>query len=74
MLRLSSSIARRRIHASSRLGQFFGTKIDLEFVNRDGTKMAVKARSGDSILDTVMDNEIEIDGFGICGGGTVLSR
>jgi len=45
----------------------------LEFVKRDGTKMAVKARSGDSILDTVMDNEIEIEGFGICGGGTVLT-
>ena len=54
---------------SRKRNQFFGNKVDIEFTNRSGKTIIVKARLGDSILDTVMDNDIETESYGICGGG-----
>ena len=62
----------RFISLSTVRSQFFGNKVDLEITNRAGEVFNVKARVGDSILDTVMDNDIEWEGYGICGGGKSL--
>ena len=62
----------RFISLSTVRSQFFGNKVDLEITNRAGEVFHVKARVGDSILDTVMDNDIEWEGYGICGGGKNL--
>ena len=59
----------RSFSVSASRSQFFGNKVDVEITNRSGKIFNVKARVGDSILDTVMDNDIEFEGYGICGGG-----
>ena len=68
-------LSRRFLNLSSVSSQMFGSKnkIDVEFIDRQGNSKIVKARSGDSILDTVMDNMIEEEGYGICGGGIACS-
>ena len=61
----------------------------MPFVNRAQKEFKVKAREGDTVLDTVLDNMIEYDGkhdmilwlyiltrflgFGVCGGGIACS-
>ena len=61
---------RRSLVLTVKRGQFLANKVDIEFTNRDGKTQIVKARVGDTILDTVLDNMIEEDAYGICGGGT----
>jgi len=58
---------------SSRTQFFGGTKVNITFVNRAQKEFQVKAREGDTVLDTVLDNMIEYDGFGVCGGGIACS-
>jgi len=58
---------------SSRTQFFGGTKVNITFVNRAQKEFKVKAREGDTILDTVLDNMVEYDGFGVCGGGIACS-
>ena len=47
---------------SSRTQFFGGTKVNIIFVNRAQKEFEVKAREGDTILDTVLDNMVEYDG------------
>ena len=70
--------------------QFFGApKVNITVVNRAQKEFQVKAREGDTVLDTILDNMIEYDGehdlfeldiftrfdlgFGVCGGGIACS-
>lgn len=39
-------------------------KVTVNFMNRDGEKITVKAPLGDSLLDVVVQQELDIDGFG----------
>lgn len=39
-------------------------KITVHFINRDGDKLTAKGKPGDSLLDVVVDNNLDIDGFG----------
>lgn len=34
------------------------------FIQGDGTKIPGKARVGDNLLDVVVENDLDIDGFG----------
>jgi len=61
------------VFTSSRTQFFGGTKVNITFVNRAQKEFKVKAREGDTVLDTVLDNMIEYDGFGVCGGGIACS-
>lgn len=36
----------------------------MHFVNRDGEKLTAQGKAGDSLLDLVVDNNLDIDGFG----------
>jgi len=47
---------------SSRTQFFGGTKVNITIVNRAQKEFQVKAREGDTVLDTVLDNMIEYDG------------
>ena len=59
---LNSNLRRMVVFTSSRT-QFFGaTKVNITFVNRAQKEFKVKAREGDTVLDTVLDNMIEYDG------------
>ena len=38
--------------------------VNIYFINEDGEKMEAKANVGDNLLDVVIENDIDIDGFG----------
>jgi len=40
-------------------------RVDVTFVRADGSKIAgVKGKIGDNLLDVVLNNQVDIDGFG----------
>ncbi|XP_064629090.1 adrenodoxin-like protein 2, mitochondrial [Lineus longissimus] len=47
--------------------------VNIYFHNRDGNKVAAKASVGDNLLDVIIDNDIDIDGFGACEGTMACS-
>ena len=47
--------------------------VTVTFIGTDGTKMPAKAKEGDNLLDIIVDNEIDIDGFGACEGTLACS-
>jgi len=72
--RILNTNFRRLVVLTSVRTQFFGgTKVNITFINRAQKEFQVKAREGDTVLDTVLDNMIEYDGFGVCGGGIACS-
>lgn len=48
-------------------------KVTVHFVNRDGEKLTTKGKVGDSLLDVVVENNLDIDGFGACEGTLACS-
>uniref|UniRef100_H0ZLY5 Adrenal ferredoxin n=1 Tax=Taeniopygia guttata TaxID=59729 RepID=H0ZLY5_TAEGU len=52
---------------------FSEDKITVHFINRDGDKLTAKGKPGDSLLDVVIDNNLDIDGFGACEGTLACS-
>ena len=54
---------------------FFGSveKVEIEITNRANETHIVKARVGDSLHDTIIDNMVEYEGYAICGGGVACS-
>ena len=59
---LNSNLRWMVVLTSSRTQFFGGTKVNITFVNRAQKEFKVKAREGDTVLDTVLDNMIEYDG------------
>ena len=41
-------------------------RVTIHFMMRDGQKRSVQAKVGDNLLDVVVDEEVDIDGFGQC--------
>ena len=39
-------------------------KVTVHFINRDGEKITVKGSPGDSLLDVVINEDLDFDGFG----------
>lgn len=39
-------------------------KVTINFINRDGEKITVKGLPGDSLLDVVINEDLDFDGFG----------
>ncbi|XP_027705334.1 adrenodoxin, mitochondrial [Vombatus ursinus] len=48
-------------------------KITIHFINRDGEKLTAQGKVGDSLLDVVVNNNLDIDGFGACEGTLACS-
>ncbi|XP_056611047.1 adrenodoxin [Triplophysa dalaica] len=48
-------------------------KVTVNFVNRDGKRISVTALTGNSILDVVVDQNLDFDGFGACEGTLACS-
>ncbi|KAK9969357.1 hypothetical protein ABG768_027536 [Culter alburnus] len=48
-------------------------KVTIHFLNRDGKRISVKALTGDSLLDVVVNHDLDIDGFGACEGTLACS-
>ncbi|XP_054915536.1 adrenodoxin-like [Poeciliopsis prolifica] len=49
------------------------SKVTVHFINRDGEKITVKASPGDSLLDVVINEDLDFDGFGACEGTLACS-
>lgn len=45
----------------------------MTFVKANGTKITTKGNIGDSLLDVVVNNSIDLDGFGACEGTLTCS-
>ncbi|XP_066476658.1 adrenodoxin, mitochondrial [Tiliqua scincoides] len=68
----------RLFHSSALAGLRWGSessedKVTVHFVNRDGDKLTAQGKVGDSLLDLVVDNNLDIDGFGACEGTLACS-
>uniref|UniRef100_A0A1W7RHC0 Adrenal ferredoxin n=1 Tax=Agkistrodon contortrix contortrix TaxID=8713 RepID=A0A1W7RHC0_AGKCO len=61
----------RTFHAAGGLSS--EEKVTVHFINRDGDKLTAKGKVGDSLLDVVIDNNLDIDGFGACEGTLACS-
>ncbi|KAG7502665.1 adrenodoxin, mitochondrial [Solea senegalensis] len=48
-------------------------KVTVHFVNRDGDKITVKGSPGDSLLDVVINEDLDFDGYGACEGTLACS-
>lgn len=44
---------------------FRSDKVTVHFINRDGEKITVKGSPGESLLDVVINEDLDIDGFGM---------
>ncbi|KAK6485372.1 adrenodoxin isoform X1 [Huso huso] len=48
-------------------------KVTVHFINRDGEKITTEGKIGDSLLDVVVNKNLDIDGFGACEGTLACS-
>ncbi|XP_031785385.1 adrenodoxin-like protein 2, mitochondrial [Nasonia vitripennis] len=48
-------------------------EVKVTFVRASGERIEAKAKVGDSLLDVVVNNEIDLDGFGACEGTLTCS-
>ncbi|KAM4045834.1 adrenodoxin, mitochondrial [Anomaloglossus baeobatrachus] len=48
-------------------------KVTVKFVNRDGEVIVAEGKIGESLLDLVVEKNLDIDGFGACEGTLACS-
>lgn len=48
-------------------------RVEVFFVRADGTKIRATGKAGDSLLDVVVNNSIDLEGFGACEGTLTCS-
>ncbi|XP_037552432.1 adrenodoxin [Nematolebias whitei] len=48
-------------------------KVTVHFINRDGEKITAKGSPGDTLLDLVINENLDFDGFGACEGTLACS-
>ncbi|XP_076838536.1 adrenodoxin-like [Brachyhypopomus gauderio] len=48
-------------------------KVTINFINQDGEKITVKASPGETLLDVVIEQQLDFDGFGACEGTLACS-
>ncbi|KAL1491166.1 hypothetical protein ABEB36_011806 [Hypothenemus hampei] len=48
-------------------------EIDITFVKANGSRIKTKGKIGDSLLDVVVNNNIDLEGFGACEGTLTCS-
>ncbi|XP_043928656.1 adrenodoxin, mitochondrial [Protopterus annectens] len=48
-------------------------KVTVHFINRDNEKLTAVGKIGDSLLDVVINNNLDIDGYGACEGTLACS-
>lgn len=63
----NSHIAPKRCMSTTE-GDTNGDLVSVTFVKPDGRKISVKTKQDKSLYDTVIDNNVDIDGFGACEG------
>ncbi|XP_029936057.1 adrenodoxin-like [Myripristis murdjan] len=48
-------------------------RVTVHFINRDGQKITTSGAEGDSLLDVVVDQKLDIPGYGACEGTLACS-
>ncbi|KAB0796355.1 hypothetical protein PPYR_04693 [Photinus pyralis] len=48
-------------------------QIEVTFLKADGERLKVKANVGDTLLDVVVNNNVDLEGFGACEGTLTCS-
>lgn len=48
-------------------------RVKVTFIRANGERIETKGKVGDSLLDVVVNNEIDLDGFGACEGTLTCS-
>lgn len=48
-------------------------RVEVCFIKADGTKVKATGKEGDSLLDVVVNNHIDLEGFGACEGTLTCS-
>lgn len=48
-------------------------RVEVTFVRHSGERIKAKGKVGDSLLDVVVNNNIDLDGFGACEGTLTCS-
>ena len=69
-------ITRAVFHPSlvpSRLSSNAGNFITVKVIDRDAKLIETKAKIGSNMLDVILDNKIDVDGFGACEGTLACS-
>ena len=69
---ITTSISGRILHTSS-LPFDKSSEVSVTFVSPDGSKQIAKSKIGENLLDIVIDNDVDIDGFGACEGTLACS-
>ncbi|XP_017538285.2 ferredoxin 1b [Pygocentrus nattereri] len=77
-LRLTGESISVRLRPFSKLPELHsssssGCKVLLHFVNQSGMKTSVSAMEGESLLEVVINKNLQIDGFGACEGTLACS-
>lgn len=62
-----------RIFPVSNLSFILNFRVTITFVKANGQRIQTKGKVGDSILDVVVNNSIDLDGFGACEGTLTCS-
>nr|XP_060160006.1 adrenodoxin, mitochondrial isoform X2 [Globicephala melas] len=70
-----AAAATRTLSVSARARRSSEDKITVHFINRDGETLTSKGKVGDTLLDIVVENNLDIDGFGSgCTGSAVMTH
>lgn len=48
-------------------------EVSVTFIKADGTRLPAKGKEGDNLLDIIVDQNVDIDGFGACEGTLACS-
>uniref|UniRef100_A0A2M4C260 Putative ferredoxin n=1 Tax=Anopheles marajoara TaxID=58244 RepID=A0A2M4C260_9DIPT len=78
--RIGHEISKRTAH-TEQLTRFLSTsqpklqseEVEITFIRANGERIKTKGKVGDSLLDVVVNNNIDFDGFGACEGTLTCS-
>ncbi|XP_073836744.1 adrenodoxin-like protein 2, mitochondrial [Musca autumnalis] len=83
VLNCTNNLIRRQLMASSKvklaqtrtfsLGRALKQEVKVTFIRANGERIETKGKIGDSLLDVVVNNDIDLDGFGACEGTLTCS-
>ncbi|BET00706.1 2Fe-2S iron-sulfur cluster Hypothetical protein domain [Nesidiocoris tenuis] len=48
-------------------------RYSVTFIRPNGEKVSAKGKEGDSLLDVIVDNDLDFDGYGACEGTLTCS-
>ncbi|XP_035779555.1 adrenodoxin-like protein 2, mitochondrial [Anopheles albimanus] len=80
--RIAHEISKRAAHThGEQLTRFLSTsqpklqseEVEITFIRANGERIKTKGKVGDSLLDVVVNNNIDFDGFGACEGTLTCS-